>query len=290
MTRAAARTGVGTIAAVAIEQYFPGRQRIIEDDLALPILPFATRAFVHLMRLAPARDWMVRSTERRAPGVWEGLLRRRQYVDEKLTESAPEIDAVVELGAGFDTRAYRLPALTNVPVWELDQPEIIGPKRARVNKLFGEVPAHVRLVPIDFDREKLPAVLASYGYPGTGRTFFTMEGVTQYLTAAGLDSTFAFLAGAATGSHLIFTYVLRDYVEGRAMYGQDRLYRRYVVKDRLWLTGLDPGEVAHFVESYGWQVREHIGSDEMARRYQAPPGRRFAPMPAVERIIYAGKP
>jgi len=44
VTKAAAKTGVSPTALIAIEQYFPKKQRIIEDDLAYRILPFGARA------------------------------------------------------------------------------------------------------------------------------------------------------------------------------------------------------------------------------------------------------
>ena len=148
------------------------------------------------MRPDLARDWMVRVTEKSAPGIWGGLLCRKRYIDEKLIESAGQIGAVVNLGAGFDTRAYRLPALADMPVWEVDQPQNIEPKRVRLRKLFGEVPPHVTLVPIDFDSDELGAVLASHGYAADKRTFFIWEAVTQYLTENGIRATFDFLAKA----------------------------------------------------------------------------------------------
>src|ERR671916_158966 len=186
MTRAAAMTGSGPTAMVAIEKYFPGDRRIVDDNLAHRFLPSGMRAYVRLMRLDPARDWMVRATEKSLPGIWAGMMCRKRYIDEKLIESVGHVDAVVNLGAGFDTRAYRLPALAAVPVWEVDQPENVEPKRARLRKLLGAVPPHVALVPIDFDHEHPGAVLAGHGYPAKGRTFFVWEAVTQYLTEAGI--------------------------------------------------------------------------------------------------------
>jgi len=52
--------------------------------------------------------------------------------------------------------------------------------------VFGEVPAYVTLVPIDFDCEELAAVLASHGWAADTKSFFIWEGVTQYLTDAGI--------------------------------------------------------------------------------------------------------
>ena len=288
MTQAAARTGVGPTATVAMEQYFPEGQRIIEDDLAYSILPSSMCAFVQLTRLAFIREWMVGVSEKSAPGIWGGLMCRKRYIDEKLIESADRIDAVVDLGAGFDTRAYRLNVLTDMPVWEVDQPENILLKQVRLRKLFGGVPAYVRLVPIDFDNEELDAVLALHGYLADRRTFFIWEAVTQYLTEVGIEKSLDFFARAAPGSRLAFTYVRKDFIDGQVMYGQERLYKQYVIKDKTWLFGLHPEEVSSLLGTYGWRVVEHLGYEELAARFVKPTGRELATTP-LERMVYAEK-
>jgi methyltransferase (TIGR00027 family) len=287
MTKAAAKTGASPTAMVALEQYFPEKQRIIEDDMAYRILPFGMRAFVWLVKSDPGRAWMVRATETDAPGLWGGMLCRKRYIDEKLTGSVNRINAVVNLGAGFDTRAYRLPVLSDMPVWEVDQPENIQSKQVRLCKLFGATPSHVRLVPIDFDSEDLGSVLASHGYSADRRTFFIWEAVTQYLTETGIRATFNFLSKAESGSLLAFTYIRKDFLDGRVMYGWKNIYNKYV-KNKIWLFGMDPEEWPGFLEGYGWKIVEHIGYEELAERYVRPTGRELASTP-VERIIYAEK-
>ncbi len=288
MSKAAVKTGAGPIVSVAIEQHFPKGQRIIDDELAYRILPFGMRLVVWLTRPASIRDWMINSLEKPAPGIWSGLMCRKRYIDEKLIESVDQVDAVVNLGAGFDTRAYRLPALTDTPTWEVDHPANIKPKRARLRKLFGAVPTNVRLVPIDFDREDLGTVLAAQGYPDGQRTFFIWEAVTQYLTETGLRTTFDFLARAASGSRLAFTYVRKDFIEGQVRYGQEVSYKKYVVKSKVWLHGMHPEGIADLLTAYGWRVVEHICYEELAERYVKPTGRELASTP-MERIVYAEK-
>lgn len=288
MTKVAAKTGAGPMVTVAVEQHFPENQRIIEDNLAYSILSSSMRAVVQLTRPAFIRDWLVRTSEKSAPGIWGGTICRKRYIDEKLIESVAQIDAVVNLGAGSDTRAYRLPALADMPVWEVDQPENIGPKQARLQKLFGEVPNHVKLLPIDFDREELGTVLAAHGYPADRRMFFIWEAVTQYLTETGIRTTFDFLAKTARGSRLAFTYVRRDFLDGQVMYGQEYLYKQYVVRDKIWLFGMDPEGVVNFLAPYGWRVVEHLGYEELAERYVKPTGRELASTP-IERMVYAEK-
>ncbi|NIQ51934.1 MAG: SAM-dependent methyltransferase, partial [Gammaproteobacteria bacterium] len=59
--------------------------------------------------------------ERELPGVIGSLLCRTRYIDDALRE-ALEAGArqVVVLGAGFDTRAYRLDGMDAAAVFEVD--------------------------------------------------------------------------------------------------------------------------------------------------------------------------
>jgi methyltransferase (TIGR00027 family) len=286
MAKAAAKTGPGPTALVAVEQYYPKRERLIEDDAAFSILPPAYRAFVALTRAAFVRDWLVRSSEKDAPGIWGAMACRKRYIDEKLTQSLGKTDAVVNLGAGFDTRAFRLP-LGDTPVWEVDLPQNIRAKRKGIERLRGRVPKNFHLAEMDFDRGDLTRTLAQHGYSADMRTFFIWEAVSQYLTRAGVEKTFSFFQNAAPQSRLAMTYVRRDFLEGRRLYGWERGYREYVKKG-LWLFGLDPGEWPDFLKTCGWRVLEDAGYDELAARFIAPSGRRLAAT-AVERVLFAEK-
>ncbi|WP_407309488.1 SAM-dependent methyltransferase [Desulfosporosinus sp. SB140] len=286
MAKEAAKTGAGPTALIAIEQYFPKKERIVEDELAYHILPTG-RAFLWFMRPKSLRDWMVRTTEKDMPGLWSGMMCRKRYIDEKLLDSLNQINAVLNLGAGFDTRAYRFPALTDIPVWELDQPQNIEPKQAQIIKVFGKIPLHVKLVAIDFDREDLGSVLEANGYSTDVRTFFIWEAVTQYLTEKGIRTTFDFLAKAASGSRLAFTYVLKDFLEGRAMYGWEKGYKKFV-ENRIWIFGMEPEAWPDFLKEYGWRVIEDIGYEELAEKYVKPTGRILDSTP-IERMVYAEK-
>jgi len=51
MGRAAAKTGIMPTALVAVEQSFPKSERVIDDALAVPMLPLGAAMFVRLLRL-----------------------------------------------------------------------------------------------------------------------------------------------------------------------------------------------------------------------------------------------
>jgi len=287
MAKAAARTGIMPMALVAVEQYFPQAQRIIDDGLAARLLPLAALIFVRFLRPRCMRDWIIGLSEKRNPGIWGGLLCRKRYIDEKLVASRNEIKAVVNLGAGLDTRPYRLPALSNLPVWEVDQCQNIAAKEKRLRKALGTIPANVNLVRADFDRDDLGSILAAKGYSPAKRTFFVWEAVTQYLTEQGVRATFAWLAKAASGSRLAFTYVRKDFLDGKAFYGWESGYRQFVAS-KVWLFGMEPEDCPSFLQGYGWRIIEDVGYDELADKYIVSAGRRLASTP-VERIVYAEK-
>ena len=289
MARKAAKTGPGPTLLVALEQHFPENKRIIQDDLAAAILPFSARFSLwlklQLMSVDKIAEWM----EKRMPGMWSGFMCRKRYIEEKAEEAvATKIGAVVNLGAGFDTRTFRLPALSKVPVWEIDQPDIIKAKRIRVKKIFGEIPARVVLVPIDFNRQKLQEVLSSFGYAGDMRTLFIWEAVTQYLPESSVRKTFDFLSKATAGSRLVFTYIRKDFLNGKEFYNHQYLYQNMVIKHQSWLFGLNPEDIEAFLADYDWRLLEHLGYEALAERYVNPTGRNLLST-QLERMVYAEK-
>lgn len=272
----------------AVEQCEPPPRRLVDDDLAALFLPLPLRVFVAATRLARIRNAVVRASERTGPGLWANIACRKRYIDDNLASAIADIDAIVVLGAGLDTRAYRLARDSDVPVFEVDLPVNVARKRNVVARVLGTPPPTVTLVPADFERDDLLSVLASQGYRGDARTFFVWEGVTQYLTEAAVRSTFAQLSGAATGSRIDFTYVRADFIDGTEMYGASGLYRRFRQRTQLWRFGLPPDDVADFLAEYGWRLIEQAGPDEFMQRYVTPTGRDLAAS-QIEWSAYAEK-
>jgi methyltransferase (TIGR00027 family) len=269
----AAQTASGPMVLVAVEQYEQPDRRLVQDDLAYAFLPAALRGVVATTRLSALRRLMIEATERSGPGLWANLVCRKRFIDEKLDESLADIDVVVILGAGLDTRAYHLAHRTDVPVFEVDLPVNIERKKATVRRALGGQPPSIRLVPVDFERDDLAAELAKYGYRSDSRTFFVWEGVTQYLTADAVRATFEYLRSAAAGSRLVFTYVRRDFIEGENMYGSASAYRRFRVRRQIWHFGLHPNDVSAFIAEYGWRLIEQAGPDYFVENYIEPAGR-----------------
>ena len=149
------------------------------------------------------------------------------------------------------------------------------------------MPTHIQLVSIDFDTDDLNLLLSANGYSSDKQTFFIWEAVSQFLTETGIQTTLNFLSKAPQGSRLVFTYILKEFLTGDALYGQEKTYQQAVEKG-FWLFGLHPDEVSSFLGSNGWEVSEHLGYDELADRYLEPTGRNLSVLP-IERIVLAVK-
>ncbi|BBY91178.1 S-adenosyl-L-methionine-dependent methyltransferase [Mycobacterium gallinarum] len=283
-----AQTAFGPMVLAAVEQYEAPERRLVDDDLALAFLPAGLRGLVKATRLATLRRLMIGATERAGQGLWANLACRKRFIDETLDDALPDIDAVVILGAGMDTRPYRLARRSDVPVYEVDLPVNIERKKAAVRRVLGEAPASVRLVPVDFERDDLAAELTRAGHRSGDRAFFVWEGVTQYLTADAVHATFEYLRSAAPSSRLVFTYVRQDFIDGRNLYGARSAYRRFREKQQLWKFGLETDDIAAFVAQYGWRLIEQAGPDYFLRHYVEPSGRKLTAS-QLEWTAYAEK-
>lgn len=289
MAETAASTAIGPMVIVSLEQYEPIDRRIVTDDVALGMLPVMMKLLVDLCNLPSLRRSFVNLVENAAPGVYTGMLCRKRYIQDYVYVLARQaLEQVMVLGAGLDTLAYRSGELDACQVYEVDLPANIAYKQRKLESLFGSVPSHVKLVPVDFETQTLPGVLGSVRLETADPCVFVWEGVTQYLTETAVRNTLEYLSRAPAGSRLVFTYVLQAFISGTDNYESDRLHKRFRGKDPLWHFGLHPYEVAGFLAEYGWQMTEDVGAEDLAETYLAPI-RREGHIAEIERIVTAEK-
>ncbi len=275
----AAQTAFGPIVLSAIEHQEPPGRRLVDDDLAASFLPARLRLLVALTRVDALRRAAVAASDRSDPGLWASIACRKRYIDERLSDPVNEFDTLVVLGAGLDTRGYRIARHSDLPVFEVDQQVNVERKSAVVQRVLGATPASVHLVPVDFETDDLMSVLGAHGYRADARTFFVWEGVTQYLTPEAVRATLAQLSGAATGSRLIFTYIRHDFIDGTQRYGADAVYRRFRQRSQVWKSGLVPEAVGELLAEFGWRLVEQAGPSYYRDTYIRPTGRTVSASP-----------
>jgi methyltransferase (TIGR00027 family) len=284
MSKDAAKTGLGPTALIAMEQFNPLEERIVKDPLAYGFLPLGMKIFLWFTRFDVFRHWLENSAEKSIPGMWLGMLLRKKYIDDLIVDIDSSIEAFVNLGAGFDTRLFRLNK--DLPVFELDQKINIQKKRTLVKKQLGEIPRNINLIDTDFSQNDVIKQLEMFGYDTSDQTFFIMEGVTQYLEEKTIAETFEFLSKAKKNSQLVFTYVRKDFIDGKVMYGWEAAYKKYVKKG-LWTFGLLPSGVDEFLKKYGYQLIEDLSFYDLSHRMAIKD--RGLTLTEVERIVHCIK-
>jgi len=265
MKGSAMSTARGVALVRALEMQRPEAERISSDPYATR---FADPLLLRLTRLTIASG--VSSLVGIEPMINFALLRER-YVDDimrnELTAGAGQI---VVLGAGFDTRAYRLDR-PDVVVFEVDHPDTQADKRGALADVVVPFPATVRFVPVDFDIDDLDERLTAAGYDPARRTVFVWQGVIPYLTQTGVDHTLAVVArNTHPHSLLVFDY---GYVETKVrMSWFVRLYTG-LVRERM-LFGFPRGGLAAYLGPRGFDVVGNVECAELRDRY-VPAARRF---------------
>ncbi len=258
----------------AVESYRPEQERLFDDQFSRGLLSGPWKVFL----LPGVRHAMVALTELISPGVMGNLYCRTCYIDDALRDAwGAGIAQVVILGAGFDARAYRIANIEQAHVFELDLPPTQRLKQTLVEKVVGELPAHVSFVPIDFDHQNIEDVMTAAGFRRDLKTFFIWEGVTQYLAAEAVDRTFRYVGGTvAGGSEIVFTYVHQGIIDGTARSKADqRIISSVHRRGTPWIFGLDPSRLAEYLTQRGLELVEEAWAPDFRTRYLEPRGRQI---------------
>jgi methyltransferase (TIGR00027 family) len=214
---------------------------------------------------------------------------RTRYIDDALGVALRNgVKQVVILGAGFDSRAYRIPGIERVRVFEVDHPVTQARKRDRVVRQLGAIPSHVTLVPLDFATDTLDAAMAAARYRSDVRSFFICEGVTHYLSASAVDTLLRFVARSAGGSGIVFTYIHRTILDGSVTFAGAATTLTTVRRGgEPYAFGFDPVELPQYLAARGLALIEDVGADTYRGRYLTPLGRGHEPLSDFQRAALA---
>jgi methyltransferase (TIGR00027 family) len=194
--------------------------------------------------------------ERIVPGCYYYELARTRCLDAWVTDELQRgLARLVVLGAGYDSRAYRLP-LAGTRVLELDLPQLLARKRRRIERIFGALPAHVAYGTVDLERQE-PSL------NGRGRTLVLWSGVSMYLSDPAVERVLRAVARLAPGSVLLFDYAY----DGDDWPGLPE-FRRYVARrDEPLRWRLPPGTLRTHLATRGLTLACELDPDQLADRW-----------------------
>lgn len=196
------------------------------------------------------------------------FLTRARYTEDALATSraVSGVKQYVVLGAGLDTFALRSDG--DVVVFEVDRPEMLTWKEARLRELGWEFPACLRLVHMDFETDSLGDRLSSAGLRTDVPTFVSWLGVSMYLTRDAIRSTLATIAGLSATVELVMTYCRSP----ERLDGIDRERALNVIEaiekwGETFVTPLEPEEAEELLREAGFSVT-HFGPPEASMYFE----------------------
>ncbi|MCX4579620.1 class I SAM-dependent methyltransferase [Streptomyces sp. NBC_01571] len=239
------------------------------DPVAVRLLRAAERTPVDEVRAStPPKGWRERTVYESVRACAEVVVPRTVAIDEALR--AGVTGQLVILGAGLDTRAWRLTELAQTDVWEVDHPASQQDKVARLaeatpvvgepdesSRLAAEPAAiarSVRFTPVDFAVDDLGAALDAAGHDPSSPTTWLWEGVVPYLTRDEVRATVAALAARTVpGSALVVNYQAPS---ARAAAGRllARVLGSSVTSGEPWRSLWTPRRMAALLAEYGLRV------------------------------------
>jgi len=169
---------------------------------------------------------------------------------------------IVILGAGLDTRFYRIPFSSSANLFEVDTKPSQEAKLAEIGeKVKGKYDlanSKITYVPCDFETESWFDVLKANGLDSSLPTVIAWEGVTYYLTREVVEETLALVAtkfdGLAAIAFDYFTPTLCD------------SFRTEGDKEPL-ICGFEAEGIEKLVTAKGLHLADHLSCEDCSGRY-----------------------
>ncbi len=208
---------------------------------------------------------LVEQMEKFLPGLSSSIIARVRYFDDYLKTCIENgIEQLVILGAGYDTRTYRIGGLiNNVEIFEVDHPDTQKFKKQIIKKLFGTNFGNVKYVPINFENQKIDDELPKYGYKSSAKTLFIMEGLSMYIPVTSIENTLSFIANnSKNGSSIIFDYYPESLVNGSNTERIAINIRKYLIDlEEPLKFGIENDEIKDFLIKQGFTNIKMVNSD-----------------------------
>jgi len=256
----------------AVETAERADRRLFDDPFAAAFLTGRLKALAAFARLPAIGRLATYFLDLGWPRTRSSAVVRTRLIDDLVRQAIRSgARQALLLGAGFDSRPYRLEELRDVPLFEVDHPATQRAKRLRL-QAHGRLAGNVHFVPVDFEKDDLETTLLHAGFITTVATVAVWEGVVSYLTPAAVDQSFRTLARILSeGSHLIFSYVHQGALDGSVAFREARRWKSSVRSSgEPFIFGFDPAGLADYLRPRGFALVSDVSTAEAAKSYCEP--------------------
>jgi methyltransferase (TIGR00027 family) len=254
---------VGVALLRAAHQVLDGAPPILRDPVAFALLDPAAEARM--------REHADRFAAPHARALRAHVVLRSRYAEDRLADAFGRgVRQYVVLGAGLDTFAYRQPAwAATLRVFEVDQPASQQAKRERLAAGGIGIPANVRLVGVDFERQTLRDALAAGGVDLAAPVFFSWLGVTMYLSEDAVLAVLRTVAALPAESEIVFTFAQPDRAVPSPDPAHQTMAERAAAVGEPWLSFFEPAELEARLRGLAFREVSFLTPAEADERYFA---------------------
>jgi methyltransferase (TIGR00027 family) len=214
-------------------------------------------------------------------------LARAAYCESVLLhETKLGVSQYVILGAGLDTFCFRHPELKDcLDIFELDRPTAQEFKKLRLARAGLTVPGNLHMVPADFTAASSYPQLLAEGFDPARRTFFSLLGVSYYLTKTDIGRLLQQLfANIPPGSSIVFDYADETLFETKGRSNRvENMVGMAAAAGEPMKSGFTYEEIEKLLEEAGLHIYEHLSPAGIQERFFA---NRTDELSAFETIHY----
>jgi methyltransferase (TIGR00027 family) len=255
INRKTSETAIITASLRALSNYEENEKMRSNDYFAEIFLPDERRT--------PLNNKNARAMIKKAipKGLYEYVIARTKYFDTVFIEAVKNnIDQVVFLGAGYDSRPYRFSnIITKTKIFEVDAKPTQEHKISLLHKNKIKISERIKYVPVDFEKDNLFDLLNEWGYDKIKKTLFMWEGVTFYLSYNVVVQMLKMIKeNSSSGSKLCFDF--------QTMTNSDELIKTDL-EDETIKFGIKNDQIEIFVSENGYKIVDHVKARDMEKMY-----------------------
>jgi methyltransferase (TIGR00027 family) len=261
----------------AVENAERPSRRLFEDPYAIPFLSGTLKALAQIAQISGMGRLVRTFLDLGWPCTRSSGVVRTRLIDDMVRDSIHAgTQQLVLLGAGFDSRAFRLDETRCIRTFEVDHPATQRAKRERLKRLLEPLPGNVRFVEVNFEKDDLEFKLSQAGFDAKIPAVVLWEGVVSYLTEPAVNANLVVLSRLlAPQSRLILTYVHKGALDGSLTFRGSRRWTSWVRRSHEpFLFGFDPVVLANTVSRFGFQLESDASTADAAKHYCSTNGRR----------------